>query len=312
MIEVRSLVKTFGFRDSTVAVDDVSFSVKKGTIFCLLGPKNAGKTTILRILATTLRQTSGTVEIEGHDSLAETRKVRELIGFMPETTDFHPWSRGSDYLEFWGKVLGMPKTQRRNRASELLAFFEIGDAASEDPNGYSVGLQKRISLAQALLSDPPVLLLDEPMTGLALPERSSLAEKLQYLQTKGKTIFLSSVSLRDVQLVCDVVAVILGGHATPAYEKATLLRRIGEGGNARIFVDLEGPSEAVSSLGELDGVIDVKSQMAVTIIYVDPGRIGTEEIAEALRTKGVKVKAVREAEITLGDVFRALYTENAS
>lgn len=312
MIVVDGLLKTFGWRRRTTAVDDVSFSVDEGHIFGLLGPKDAGKTTIARILATTLRPSAGSATIGGYDVVEQARQARGILGFMPETIEFSDWGSGRAFLRFWSRVAGLAGGKANARIDELNEMLEVSDALSEDPSEYTVEVKKRLALAQALILDPEVLLLDEPVTGIAGTDRDFMLRQLGRLKNRGKTILMTSPFLTDVQPISDHVSIIVGGRSTRAYEMNDLLGRVGEGRHARIFVKTEDRSAAsLASLKGLEGVNDVRSTHTATVVYVDPGKIGASDIEEALSTEGVKVEYVREAEITLGDVFRALYEEEA-
>lgn len=307
MIEVRELVKEFGYRDTTLAVDNVTLSVEKGAVFGLLGPKGAGKTTTLRILATTLGPTSGSVEIEGRDIRTETGKVRELLGWAPADIDLHGWATGTDYLNFWGRVSGLPRSERRGRTGEILSFLEMDEDATQDPAQLPVGMQRRLNLGQALMTRPEVLILDEPMAGLDPEERSLFLRKLQDLKRQGKTIVLSSQVLSEVQQSSDLVSVMFQGRTTPVQELSALLRKLGEGKHARLFLEAENLTpEVISSLEALDGVTEVRPMATAIVVYLEPGKIDGEGIRATVEANGVKVQGIREAEITLGDVFRAI------
>ncbi|MDX1534029.1 MAG: ABC transporter ATP-binding protein [Thermoplasmata archaeon] len=312
MIEVEGLSKSFGWRNPVAAVSDISFHVDNGSIFGLLGPVNAGKTTLMRILATALKPSSGTVRIGGFDTMAQTREVRELIGYMPETMDFSTWGSGPDYLRFWARVTGLSGAGEKARIAELSDFLQIPEGLKGNPETYTVGVQKRLMLAQALYSDPEVLLLDEPLTGTAGEDRGFLMSRLEDLRRLGKTTVMATPQLSEVQVLSDQVSVLLEGQATEAFPTADLLRQVGEGRHARIFVkagDLS--SDALASVKRLSGVIEVKLTSVATVIYVDPGRVNVDLVRETLEGAGAEDATVEAAEITLGDVFRAIVREGS-
>lgn len=313
MIELRRLAKAYGRRHPALAVDDVSFSVGKGKAFGLLGPRGAGKTTLARILATVLRPTSGEVEIGGMNILSQTRQVRELIGFAPDGVDLADWRKGGDFLNFWGRVNGLDGADRRRKIREVTDFLGLGEALMSSPHTYPAGAVRRLVLAQALLTDPQVLILDEPMRGLSAPEKALVAEKLGTVRKGGTTILLTSESLADVRSSSDLVAVMSEGRTTEVHEMSELLRTIGKGRHARIFLETADlSSNATSAIESLKGVVEVRSTSTATVIYVDPGRTGIEALREVLEKEGVQVTRLREAELTLGDVFRALDSRGRS
>ena len=307
MIELRRLTKAYGLRRPTLAVNGVSLSVRKGAIFSLLGPKGAGKTTLIRILATVLRPTSGEVEIGGMDILSHTRKVRELIGFAPDGVGLAGWRSGEDFLNFWGRVDGLKRVDRRRRIREVVDRLELEEELRKSPGTYPVGVVRRLVLAQALLTDPRVVLLDEPMRGLSATEKGLVAQKLITMRKEGMTILMTSESLADVRSPSDLVAIMAEGRTTEVQEMSALIRTIGQGRHARIFLEADDlGSNATSALNSLKGVVEVRSTPTVTVIYVEPGTTGVEAIREVLEREGVRVRRLREAEMTLGDVFRAL------
>lgn len=312
MIEVEGLSKTFGWRHPVTAVDKISFRVRQGYMHALLGPPNAGKTTTLRMLATTLRPTAGFARIAGFDTVERPRKAREKLGYMPETTNFATWSSGLDYLRFWARVTGLSGSQEKARITELTEFLDIPEDQEGNPTGYTVGHQKRLVLAQALFSDPEILLLDEPLTGIGGEDRRFFLRKLQELRKRGKTLVLASSNMVDVQSISDQVSVLLEGQATEPFARADLLRQVGEGRHARIFVKADDLSSgALAALKRLNGVIEVRSTSTIIVIYVDPGRVDVPRVRETLEAKGETAALVEAAEITLGDVFRAMVREGS-
>jgi ABC-type multidrug transport system ATPase subunit len=273
---------------------------------------NAGKTTTMRMLATALRPSTGSVSIGGFDTVEETSKAREMIGYMPETTDFATWSSGPDYLRFWARVTGLTGSGGGARIAELTEFLGIPEDVKGNPASYTAGHQKKLVLAQALYADPEVLLLDEPLTGISGEDRTFLKSRLEDLRRQGKTMVLASPQLADVQDLSDQVSVLLEGQATEPFSTADLLREVGEGRHARIFVKADGLSAgALAALKGLKGVIEVKPRSTVTVIYVDPGRVTVALVRETLEAEGEKTASVEAAEITLGDVFRAIVHEGS-
>jgi ABC-2 type transport system ATP-binding protein len=312
MIEVEGLSKTFGWRNPVTAVDDISFLVGSGSLHGLLGPVNAGKTTIVRMLATALKPTTGAVRIGGFDTVGQTQQAREMIGYMPETTDFATWSSGSDYLRFWARVTGLSGSREKARIAELTEFLEIPEDTGGNPASYPAGHQKRLVLAQALYADPEVLLLDEPLTGITGEDRTFLMGRLEELRKGGKTVVMATPQLSEIQDLSDQVSVLLEGQATEPFPTGDLLRQVGEGKHARIFVKADDLSSgALAAIKRLNGVIEVKPTSTVLLIYVDPGRVNVALVRETLEAEGEKTASVEAAEITLGDVFRAIVHEGS-
>lgn len=306
MIEVQDLVKTYGLRRVATVLDHVSLSIPKGSVFGLLGPDGAGKTTLLRILATTLRPTSGTVRIGGYEAPQDLAKIREILGFVRARGYFDPWRTGRSYMNFWRRTTGLSGENGSARVAEVTEFLGLGAWEGLDLRTLTVDQEKRLSLAQALLSDPDVLVLDNPLTAMTPREQSDLAARLRELGSQGKTLFISTSHLQEASLACDLIAVIEEGHASDVLKTAELLEQIGRGRHARIFVQVASPSEVLGVLKTLEGVVDVKAAPEVAIVYVNPGIVDAAKVRKFLDEKGVKVRSIQEAQITLGDLFRAL------
>ncbi len=309
VIEADGLVKSFGFRRPNLAVDRVSFSVETGTRVGLLGAVGAGKTTLLRMLGMTLRPDEGTLRVGDFDGIERPDEARKLLGYAPEGVDLRGWKTGEAFLRFWGRVSGLSGRERIARIEEVVTFLEIGGLATEPLAELAFEVQRRFILAQALLADPDLLVLDEPMTGLSEPERRFLAGKLEELGNQGKTIVLSSALLEDVRASSDRVVIMVDGRLTRVMKTGELLSKIGEEKNARIFVESDPlPSPALQALKGMAGVVDVQPKTTATVVYIKPGAVSADSIREMLASQGVEVRAIREAKLRLGDVFNSLHT----
>jgi ABC-type multidrug transport system ATPase subunit len=309
VIEVQGLTKTFGFRGAQLALDHVSFSVARGARFGLLGANGAGKTTLLRILSTTLRPVEGEARVGGHEVVEDRSEARKLVGFMPEDFDLSAWRTGRSYLRFWGRVSGLPPGDQVSRIEELAGFLELGSGLEADPRSSTIDVQKRLLLAQALLGNPEVLLLDEPFAGLGDVGRQFLVERIGESVRAGKTVILSSPLLADVRAACDQVAVFSEGRLVRVSGVSDLLVLIGKGRDARVFVDCEAPpAAAIEAVKGLQGVVDVQSSVSTTIVYITPLETDVDRIRETLEAHGVRVRAIRLAQLKLGDVFSSLHT----
>ncbi len=309
MIEAEELVKRYGRRSTTLAVDHVSFSVRAGARFGLLGADGAGKTSILRILATVLSPTQGIVRVGGHDVTSETTRVRELVGFLPQDVDLRDWSSGNAYLRFWARAGGLSSRDQGTRIRELVDLLDLAGYVEERPAEYTIGAQRLLGLAQALLLDPAVVVLDEPMRGLEGASRQSFAEVLERLTKAGKTVVFSSPLLTDIQAAASQVALMADGHLTKVYPLEELLAKMGEGKNARVFVDCDPlPSNAMTALKKMKGVVDVQVAPSATIVYIRPTEVRVADIRETLESLGVQIRSIRAARLKLGDVFKTFQT----
>jgi ABC-2 type transport system ATP-binding protein len=212
LIEVEHLTKRFG---STLAVDDLSFKVREGSITGFLGPNGAGKTTTLRVVLGLVRPTSGSARVLGHPYRALETPTRQ-VGVVLEASSFHPGRSGRNHLRVVNAASGLP----RSRVEEVLEIVGLSGDAGRRVGGYSLGMRQRLSLAAALLGDPRVFVLDEPANGLDPQGIRWLRELLQSLAGEGRTILISSHVLAEVEQIADEVVIIHRGkfveHATTA------------------------------------------------------------------------------------------------
>ena len=217
------------------AVENLTLSLGKGEVTGFLGTNGAGKTTTIKILIGLIRPTSGTVRLFGGDPSDAASRAR--IGYMPEIAYYYPYLNVRELLSFYGGVCGMDKKTVRSRTDELLEEVELADAAKRPLKEYSKGMLQRAGIAQALLNDPDLLILDEPFTGLDPLARIHFRELLKRLRDKGKSIFFSSHELGETELLCDNVAIMKQGHCI---YHGPVSRLAGDGGGnlERLFLDV--------------------------------------------------------------------------
>ena len=213
IVRVEKVVKDFrpglGLRRKRV-LHGISFGVEEGEIFGFVGPNGAGKTTTLKVLMGLIRATSGSAHILGHD-VRET-EFRRHVGFLPENPYFYDYLSGRETLDFYARLCGVPAARRRERVDELLGWVGLEAAADARLRTYSKGMQQRVGIAQALVHDPKVVFLDEPMSGLDPIGRKEIRDLVLRLRSEGKTVFMNTHILSDVEMVCDRVAIIVAGR----------------------------------------------------------------------------------------------------
>ena len=208
MIEASGLTKLYGtFR----AVSAVSFSVEHGEIVGLLGPNGAGKSTTIRMLACILSPTTGTASVAGHSVLSESLAVRRQLGYMPEHISLYPEMEVATYLDFVGKLKGLGGTARRVRVSQVIEELDLGSVIRVYIGTLSKGYRQRVGLAQAMLHDPSVLILDEPTIGLD-PEQAAEFRQLIRGMRGNRTVLLSTHILPEVRMTCDRVMILARGQ----------------------------------------------------------------------------------------------------
>ena len=208
VVEIRGVSRRFG---DVMAVDNLTLSLGAGEIMGFLGANGAGKTTTIKMLLGLIRPSSGTVSVLGGDP--SDAKVRAKIGYMPEIAYYYPYLNARELLAFYGGLCGMDGKAIRARTDELLETVGLSDAAKRPLKTYSKGMLQRAGIAQALLHDPDLLVLDEPFTGLDPLARIHFRELMHRLREQGKSIFFSSHELGETELLCDKVAIMKAGRA---------------------------------------------------------------------------------------------------
>jgi ABC-2 type transport system ATP-binding protein len=208
VVAVRDLTKRYG---KFVALDRLTLSVEKGQILGFIGPNGAGKTTTIKILVGLARPTSGSAVVAGVDCVTEARKLKRLIGYMPDVFGSYDNMRVAEYLDFFGAAFGLPRADRRHRIDEVLET--VGAATFKDlyVEALSHGMRQRVALARTLLHDPPVLILDEPANGLDPPARIEMRRVLLELADRGKTLIVTSHILPELARICHRVAIVTRG-----------------------------------------------------------------------------------------------------
>jgi len=206
-IEIKNLTKQYSrFGKKTEVVSDLSLSIAAGEVFGFLGPNGAGKTTTIKMLVGLSRPDKGEIKILG--GYPGSFSVREKIGFMPETPAFYSYLTGYEFLSFVGDIFGLATDIKKQRILTLLGEVDLLDAKDLQVRKYSKGMTQRLGLAQALVNDPEVVFLDEPLDGLDPLGRADTKKLLLALKKRGKTIFFNSHILSDVEDICDVVGII--------------------------------------------------------------------------------------------------------
>ena len=264
-VNILNLRKDFG---ATRAVDDISFSFSSGQIIGFVGPNGAGKTTTMRILATLDEPTSGDAKIDGVSIVEVPEKARRLIGYMPDALPMHRDISVHEYLDFFARAYGLTGTQRRQVVGNIEEFANLAGIRDRTLFALSKGMKQRVSLARALLHDPPVLVMDEPAAGLDPRARVELRELLRILSGQGKAILISSHILTELSEICDGAVIIEQGRiitagtlqeiAKPDVEQHTfLIRSLNQQDDLYKSLLLIPSVEAVNRLGnEIEVRID--------------------------------------------------------
>jgi ABC-2 type transport system ATP-binding protein len=222
VIDTKNLVKHYGRIE---ALKGVSLTVERGEIFGLLGQNGAGKTTLIKILLGITKLTEGTANLL--DEPVGVASVRRRVGYLPEDHRFPDYHTGSSLLDFYGSLLQMPRAERRKRALEILELVGLKGRMNYKIRTYSKGMKQRLGIAQALMHEPEVIFLDEPTDGVDPVGRRHIRDVMQSLKEEGKTIFLNSHLLSEIELICDRVAILQSGEMIRLGDIATLTRQRG-------------------------------------------------------------------------------------
>ncbi len=283
----------FGLRRKRV-LHEVTFCVREGEIFGFVGPNGAGKTTTLKILLGLCRATSGSARVLGHD-VGETA-FRRHVGFLPENPYFYDYLTGRETLDFYARLCGLSRERRRARADELLDQVGLAHAAGARVRTYSKGMQQRLGIAQALAHDPDVVFLDEPMSGLDPIGRKEVRDLILRLRAEGKTVFMNTHILHDVELVCDRVAIIARGRIRyegaiqdfiEAGERQTDLLVAGLSAHAaaqleeRFAAQLRGVGDRIEVRvpeKHVDAALSALLELGASVVSVSPNRASLEQI----------------------------------
>jgi sodium transport system ATP-binding protein len=240
MIKVDHLRKSFrDLRRGLVhAVDGISFEARPGEIFGLLGPNGAGKTTTMRILCTVLRPSGGKATVAGYDVATQPAQVRQHIGFMSANTGIYDRMSAWEMVSYFGRLYGMAENQLQQRLETVFASLHMNDFRDLLGAKMSTGMRQKVSIARAIIHDPPVLIFDEPTAGLDVLVARAVLQNIEQLRALGKCILFSTHIMREVERLCDRVAIVAGGRIQSSGTLAELASRHGTDDLEELFFKL--------------------------------------------------------------------------
>jgi ABC-2 type transport system ATP-binding protein len=297
------------------ALKGVSFSVNQGEVFGLLGPNGAGKTTFIKVLLGIIKKTSGSASMMGYP--AGSKRCRELVGYLPERLRIPPHLTAYNALEYFGNLSNVPKRTILAKRDEYLELVGLKGREKDLVKKFSKGMVQRLGLAQALLHDPRMVILDEPTDGLDPRARAEMRAIIRSLTDRGVTIFLNSHLLQEVEMVCDRVAILDKGSLRYCGPVANIGQYL-TGGNseqqpAKVFlVKVVGDSNSLNEgFGDLDFKVLSNEDGVASVEVKVQDQSSVDQLIDRLRGKGVSITGLEEQRVSLEDAFLQL-TEVAS
>ncbi len=303
MIQVDQLTKHYG---PVTAIEDVSFTVTKGQIIGFLGPNGAGKSTTMKILSCFMPASGGTARIAGFDVFTQSMEVRRRIGYLPENAPLYPDLPVAAYLNFVAEIKGVPRRERRARVADVMDRCFIADMQRRLIGKLSKGYRQRVGLAQALLGDPEVLILDEPTIGLDPRQIAEIRALIRSLAGQH-TVILSTHILPEVSMVCDGIIIIHRGRIVAQGTQAELVEQVFPA--SRVALEVRAPAEAVArELRSVPGVLGVEIKesrdgVAVLVVESPRGRDVRSELVSLVTSRSWPLLELHQVGLSLEEVF---------
>jgi ABC-2 type transport system ATP-binding protein len=308
-VEATGLVKTFG---TNRAVDGVDLRVATGTVYGVLGPNGAGKTTTINMLATLLRPDAGTARIFGHDVVREPQIVRQLIGVTGQFASVDDTLSATENLVIFARLLGLSRAESKAKAVDLLERFGLTDAARKPLKKFSGGMRRRLDLAASLISQPPLIFLDEPTTGLDPRTRGQMWDTIRALVTSGSTVLLTTQYLDEADQLADRIAVIDSGRVVAEGTSDELKASVG---TASLQLRVEDPADTDLAMRAIEQVLGVRATLSPEASRVTAPMADAERVADlliTLREAGVRLAEMSVQKPTLDEVFLTLTGHDAA
>jgi len=308
-IEARGLVKHFG---ENRAVDGVDLNVRAGTIYGVLGPNGAGKTTTIRMLATLLGADAGSAQIFGYDIAKEPHIIRQLIGVTGQYASVDESLSATENLIIFSRLLGLGRTEARNKAAELLEEFGLSEAAKRPLKNFSGGMRRRLDLAASLIAQPPLIFLDEPTTGLDPRTRNQMWDTIRRLVDTGSTVLLTTQYLQEVDELADRLAVIDHGRVVAEGTVDELKASVG---TSSLHLSIQNTQEMLAARETVEHILQVKTTISKDIGKITAPMADVDLVTDlliALRQKGIQLDEFSVQKPTLDEVFLTITGNNVN
>ena len=299
IVKVENLSRTFG---SLKAVDNVSFEVKEGEIFGFLGPNGAGKTTTINMLTTLLKPTSGIAKVCGYDIFKQANEVRRNVGVVPQEYTADEDMTGINNILLCADLYGIPRSDSKVHAQELLKLVELTDSAHKKVSTYSGGMRRRLELACGLINYPKLLFLDEPTLGLDVQTRTAVWKYIKTLKEEYRmTLFMTTHYLEEADSLCDRIAIIDHGHIIKVGSPEELKASIG--GDVIVVAVKEMEPDISSDIARITLVKGVQKKGGAYRIKAEFGEEASPQITDLIRSKGLHVTKVSLTKPTLDEAY---------
>ena len=299
IVKVENLSKTFG---TLKAVDNVSFEVKEGEIFGFLGPNGAGKTTTINMLTTLLKPTSGIAKVCGYDIFKQANEVRRNVGVVPQEYTADEDMTGINNILLCADLYGIPRSDSKVHAQELLKLVELTDSAHKKVSTYSGGMRRRLELACGLINYPKLLFLDEPTLGLDVQTRTAVWKYIKTLKEEYRmTLFMTTHYLEEADSLCDRIAIIDHGHIIKVGSPEELKASIG--GDVIVVAVKEMEPDISSDIARINLVKGVQKKDGAYRIKAEFGEEASPQITDLIRSKGLHVTKVSLTKPTLDEAY---------
>jgi len=301
MILVENLVKSFSTHK---VVDRISFSVHSGETLGLLGPNGAGKTTTIRMLTGLVRPSSGTITVGGYNVLQNPIDAKRLFGISPQEASFHPHLSIAEDLYFYARLRGLSRSESKLQARETIAWAKLDEHSAKNGHQLSGGMQRRLLMARALITDPPILYLDEPTTGLDPQSRHALWDYISELKERKKTLILTTHYMEEAEVLCDRVIIIDHGRIIAQGSPENLRQSMGIDSVLTLKTRRPSSSADLLALREIPGVMKLYSSNGCLSIHLREKEALDEIVVTASRATGIEELNLKEP--SLEDVFLQL------
>ena len=301
-ISVKNLTKVYnaGSNNEILALDNVTLNISSGSIFGLLGPNGAGKSTFINILADLVRKSDGSIKVLNTDHASNLKKVKSLMGIVPQELNIDPFFTPFELLEIHAGLYGVPKKNRQTM--EILEMLALEDKAHVYARTLSGGMRRRLLIAKAMVHDPAILILDEPTAGVDVELRTNLWKNIEKLNSKGKTIIITTHYLHEAEELCNEIAIIDEGKLI-AHDSTSKIKSFIDNREIKILYNNKDSID-LSSLKNLN--IDLKPNGKTLEINYKPSEIKFNDLLKAINESNIDIEDISIKETRLEDVFLKL------